>query len=103
MIPHKVTTINDSAFGSCTSLNKVYCNPSTPPAIYATRQVTYDPYKETLRSVFESNSGLKIYVHAKYYETYVDAANNSVSSGNVSQFNWRPYATNITPLYLLEE
>ena len=54
-------------------------------------------------SVFESNSGLKIYVHAKYYETYVDAANNSVSSGNVSQFNWSAYAKNIVPLYLLEE
>ena len=104
MIPHKVTTINDSAFGSCTSLMKIYCKPSDPPAIYLYYKFYYESLSSTLRSVFERISGMKIYVPAKYYEKY--AAYTGVSTSNsdkVMQDNWGAYHSYIEPLYLLEE
>lgn len=103
MIPHKVTSIDDSAFGSCTSLMKIYCKPSTPPAIYAYKQTTYDPVKITYRGVFEFNSGMKIYVPVKHYKTYLETADITYDWGNVSQVNWQLYDSEIAPLYLLEE
>ena len=104
MIPHKVTSIDDSAFGSCTSLMKIYCKPLTRPSVYLYYRFYYESLSSTKRGVFEFNSGMKIYVPAESYKTYTSFSGASTSnSDKLLEDNWGVYTSYMEPLYLLEK
>lgn len=99
MIPSKVTTIGDDAFGACTKLMNIYCKPLTPPSIYLYFAFYYESLSSTRRSVFAFNSGMKIYVPNESYDAYTKYTSISTSNSEKTvQANWGAYVSYIEPL-----
>lgn len=87
-IHENISSIKRSAFDECSNLAKIYCKPTTPPAI---QHLSYD------ESVFPFNSGMKIYVPREAYDAYMQYVYTGGLSGMTTQANWYNYESYIEP------
>ena len=87
-IHENITSIERRAFDECSNLAKIYCKPTTPPAIQ---------HFNSDESVFPFNSGMKIYVPREAYDAYMQYEYTSGTGGRTTQANWYYYESYVEP------
>lgn len=89
-IHETITSIGKNAFYNCSNLAKVYCKPSSPPAIHY-----YDAYYD--EGAFPFNNEMKIYVPREAYDDYMQYTYKGGLSGTTTPANWYNYESYVEP------